>query len=698
MKKIWVSLFMLAAMNCSAATRKWDGEAGNGLWNTAANWSGNIVPRETDDVILDHSFVSAGYAVLLPAGNFSVTILTLLIDPGNGDPITLILPSTNTAIPGLYITEDGDALVLNANAVLRNSSGASSGTGIEIEDVFRINNGGRYIHNTARANAAIVSSLSAEPGTELGIFEFDVPAASYTVSLSGRTYGSLVLSSAARGNIVNYTGSGAIPLHINGNLQINTRVSFNISMTGDCIIHGNYQQASSSVFDLQTSSGNNLVRILGNVSDESVITKSGSGLPVLQMNGSVNQNISIDTLMNAVKFSVNNPAGITLLSPLKLSYNLEFINGRIRTSTAALLTMADNAVHTGSSAAGFVEGPMKKAGDEDFTFPVGKGSIYTPVVLGLGTGASATDEFIVEYIRANPQSIYGADYEIIPPPGTIDHISYAEHWTITSNTGTAVSKDLTLPVNCESFCRDIGSLFVAGYDPGTSRWKSAGWSGSTTSAPAACTGYRVGTITSGAITGFAAFTLATSQSWVVNPLPVNLVAFNATLVNSRKVLVNWQIACCEDLDFEIQRAGKDRLFHTIARISGNRDNFFYRYEDFFPVPGINYYRLKVIDNQHNVFHSRIASLTGTAEKLQIISLVPTVISSETSVTIVSSAARLMDIVIIDAQGRPTRKLHHYLQTGTTTIILRLNDLPGGIYYLIGITAEERTEATLFFKN
>ena len=83
--------------------------------------------------------------------------------------------------------------------------------------------------------------------------------------------------------------------------------------------------------------------------------------------------------------------------------------------------------YTGGSITSFIDGPMKKIGNTNFTFPVGTGGIYAPIGITNGTGELATDEFTAQYVRANPQNVYGNSYFL---GSGIDHISYAEYWTL----------------------------------------------------------------------------------------------------------------------------------------------------------------------------------------------------------------------------------------------------------------------------
>ena len=90
----------------------------DGQWNTAANWVGDLTPGPGDDVILNNSFVAGNYTVTLPAGPITVSINSITIRPAGINFITLRLPLTNTANPGLAVTGPGNALMLDNTATL----------------------------------------------------------------------------------------------------------------------------------------------------------------------------------------------------------------------------------------------------------------------------------------------------------------------------------------------------------------------------------------------------------------------------------------------------------------------------------------------------------------------------------------------------------------------------------------------------
>ncbi len=240
----------------SAATQeiasiKWDGGASTTAWTDANNWNGNAVPLSTDNVLLDNSLVSGSYSVVLPSGAVKTTINKLTITPTLPNIITLTLPSGNTygaANDAGFIVGDNtastDDIILNEGGVLVNASGGSSGNGIQVNALAngtcRINNGGKFIHNTARSTAGTAAAiiLSAAPGTEYGIYEYDVPgSSSFAIAAAGRTYGSLVFSKTS--GTGGYASSGGTPLIIKGNLTFNSGVVYTTTMSGSLDIAGN---------------------------------------------------------------------------------------------------------------------------------------------------------------------------------------------------------------------------------------------------------------------------------------------------------------------------------------------------------------------------------------------------------------------------------------------------------------------------
>ncbi len=681
MKRFFYIIFFSFIILPVKAQITWDGGGGDNQWNTASNWFGDVVPVTGDNVLLDNSIAGGNYTVFLPGGAVTISLNSLNITPSGSNNITLTLPVTNTNNPGLSITGTGDALILNNGAILKNSSGASGGTGISIANVFRINNGGHYIHNTGRGNATIVSQLSAVAGTELGEFEFDDPTGSSIISLSNRTFGSLTLSAVTNGT-ASYIGSGANPLNINGNFKINNGVTFAISMSANFIIHGNYDQASSSIFNLQSSTNNNIVRIKGNVTGQGSITESNTGLPTLELNGTTNQNLNITgSIVNSVTLNMNNTAGATLLSPLILPYNLQLTSGKIQTTTTNILTMVDNAIYSGGSSTSFVEGPMKKIGDDPFDFPIGVGAIYAQIGISGGVGSAITDQFTAEYKRANPQGIHGSVVQ-----AGLNHVSYVEYWKLDQNIGTS-SKLVSLKVNTTSFCKVLANTFV-------SRWNGSVWTneGSIISGFVSIPPFETGTITStNTVSSFGDFTLITDLSFLINPLPIKLISFDVIKSNSTAALLKWELAaCCSDAArFEVEKSTDNRNFTSFDKVPGSLTNRFYTMQDTRLKKGITYYRLKMTDDDGTTTYSRTLSIINNEEGFLITSLWPNPVQNNATIILSATKKDKIRIAISDLSGKIVKQWYVNNTEGNNYIPVNAEGLAPGVYHLTAATENNR---------
>lgn len=682
-KFIFFMVACLFILHATYAQVKWIGSAGDGQWGSAANWiegGSSIVPVLSSDVILDNSFVYGNYSVTLPSSGTTV-INSILISPDPGNTITLILPSSNISNPGFSVTgTTGDVFVLNRGAVFQNSSGVASGSSFAIAGTFRINNGGHYIHNALGMNASIVSQLSTVAGTESGIFEFKVPGApAYTISASGRIYGTLVLSTT--GGSKTYTVPTAVnPLTIKGDFIINANANFTWSDAANIIVNGNLYESSSSVINLSTGTSSPALVLKGNAEISGVITETGTGTPVIEMNGSANQNIAIaGSLVNTIDIKVNNSGGVSLSSPATIPATLFLVNGKIKTDIINILTFPAGATVVGGSSVSFVEGPVKKIGNTDFVFPIGKGAIYAPLTITNVSGESSTDVFVAEYKRQNPNSSIGNTLA-----GGIHHISYVEYWSL-QQTGSSIKK-ISLQVNAESFCKDMSRTYVSHYD-------GVQWTNEATiiaNGPLVSGMHQTGVLQSAmGISSQGYYTLATDLPFAGNALPVTLLSFEAIQTEPSKVKLYWNMPGdnLTSTEFVVQRKVSGRGFSDIGRINTTGTDM-YTYWDYFSTNDPVYYRLKMIDKDGVVAYSKTLLVENKKPGINV-NLFPTIVSSsEVFIEMSSPKALSIQCEIFDLQGKSIRKWNERVNKGTNRFSFTVAILRPGIYYFV-VTMPDR---------
>lgn len=673
MKRFIVGWLILSFFSVDAQF-KWDGGGGDGQWLNPLNWVGDLPPSSSDNVLIDNSSVNGNYNIYLPAGNLTITLNSLVLTPAPGRMITLILPATNTADPGLVVTGNSEALIINQGGVIRNSSGASTGSGISITNFIRINNGGRYIHNTTRGNAAIVSQLATGAGTELGEFEYDVPSVSTTISISGRNYGVLILSAIANGGMATYIGTGISPLNVYGNLIINTGVTFGISLSANFIIHGSLFQNANSIFNIQNSSNSNVIELRGNLNNSGLITETGTGLPRLELKGSSNQQILLSgggNIANSIELVINNPMGVTLNSAVTLPFHLHLINGKIFTSSINLLTLIDGALCNGGSMNSFIDGPVKKIGDDPFIFKVGEGNIYAPVSVSNGSGENQMDAFIAEYKRESPQFITGPYFQ-----NPIDHVSFVEYWLLGRVQGSS-SKLVGLNVSPLSFATQSSSLLVARWDGVV--WRSEGQSGFIPgpSYPPYITGELLSSVVTDFNTGI--FTIGSSIPDPENPLPLRFIKLEAVQTQDRAVL-DWEVAEVPpgQTIFEIEYSIDALHFIQIGIIQSVR-NTRYHFVHSSPEPGMKYYRVVLKNPNGETYYSPIAILKDPYKEDGGLHLFPNPVSTVLKIWFAENLATSPEFLITDISGRILKRKYFITPLDGGQIDWNISDLPAGTY-------------------
>jgi hypothetical protein len=689
---VLISLFLLF-LNSFAGIKTWTGAAGDGLWATPSNWSGNLVPSSNDDVLLDNSAISGNYIVSLP--NTAVVIKTLSISPDPAKIIQLILPASNIMDSAFTAIGPGYGLLINKGGVFQNSSGLTSGESLNIADSIRINNGGKYVHRTRASHAnSIVRLLSTAPGTEEGIFEFDVPRASYTVSMSNRTYGTLMLSAIAAGGAISYTCNGSNTLTVNGNLQINEGVNFSVDLggaNGNISIKGDYIQ-NGGIFNIASGAGNSTsVSIRGNLVQSSAgsITETNTGLPSIELNGNSQQVIFLaGNITNNINFRMNNPEGAILLSPLRLPYKLELIKGKIITSSINLLTLQSSCsivVDSTSSNNSFIDGPLRKEGLSStpyFLFPVGKNASLRWLEL-----KSATGSFVVEYIKSNPRSlsnVCGAG---------IDHVSPVEYWTIQpdSNPIPSANVELSFHIPESGAITDLNFLDIASLSGGI--WMDAGQSAVT---GAFNTAGSVVSTTINNLPGSGYFSLASTAD-LENPLPVALIDFNGNMVHNTAELT-WHIDLPGEADYFEVMTKRLNDFEVIAKVKATGNKYYYQYGDDSVQNGISFYRLRITDKAGIEYLSKIIAINNSKSDFTITIAPAIVLGNRASLRINSARNQKLEWIITSMDGRIIKRESVSAYSGNNIFLLDLSELAEGMYQLTGISADKQFYTVRFIKQ
>ena len=663
------------------AQKKWDGEGGDGLWENSLNWTNNTVPTSTDDVVLDNNFVATNYDINIAGTTGSVTCRSVIISPAFSFSINLIIPSTNLQPIALSTLGPGYSIEINNGGILTNASGAASGTILSVVDSMKINNGGKYIHKTQRGNAAILNTISSVTGTEKGIVEFDVKvvSGSYIVSLTNRTFGTLIFSAVTNNGPITYTSNANNGVLIRGDLLINPLVTLSVGFNDTIDVIGNFFH-DGNLFNLSNNGNATVLQLRGNAhsSPSGTITETNVAKPVILLSGTGIQSLQLQgAVTNEIVLKLEKNSTTILTAPLTLPYQLELKKGILKTDQRNLLTLAATAeivVDSTKIDQSFIDGPMKKLGlfkRDHFICPVGKENKMRWVEL-----RNATGDFTLEYFKGNP-------YALGTIMNGVDHISRIEYWTIEADAASSGRVELSFDNVNSGGVTDVASLRVAQL---TTSWINQGNSGTTGSAGAA------GSVVSALITTFSVtdknFSLA-SIAPNENPLPVRWIQLNVRDMN-KGVELQWRIPQdWKPKEFKIELSLDGTLYNQVGRCAFEEGRNPYLYKITSMYSGNRWYRVVGVEWNGEEFQSKAFATNSSVPEL-FIWCNNRLYARELNIWINSKRSMNLNLIIVDISGRQTWREMVSVHAGVQEVKRILPMLSSGLYYLSASNATARS--------
>jgi hypothetical protein len=182
--------------------------------------------------------------------------------------------------------------------------------------------------------------------------------------------------------------------------------------------------------------------------------------------------------------------------------------------------------------------------------------------------------------------------------------------------------------------------------------------------------------------------LYSTESAVV--LPISWLSFDAVPV-SNKIMLDWQVEYSDQIaNFEVDRSTDGEHFVSIGDQPVNNSlvngSISYSFEDGKPNPGVNYYRIAVIDIDGSAAYSKIvkASLQNSGS---VISILSNPGYNNTLELINAGSQMINEIDIIDVTGRILVQSRPNSQN--TTIQVDLHNLSQGLYFVQVINAAKK---------
>ena len=443
----------------------------------------------------------------------------------------------------------------------------------------------------------------------------------------------------------------------------------------------------------------NLLHTAGIFGAGSPSTSESINLFVVEMNSINAQTISsyngsIDNTANQVTLRINNSSatGVTLASPLavgRLSFN-SGLGGRLTTTATNVLTInnvsgSSLVVENNADFTGFVDGPVRRKTitADPLVFPTGNGTVYRPATV------------IPAAADANPTT-YEATYFNAPHPdrnqtlAPILGVSDTEYWEV-HREGAGVDAQVQLTLNgVLNGAVPTDSIVVAKFDGGN--WmNSQGAEGNALIATSTN-----GTVTSGILTSFSFFTFGYTTD---GALPTTLLSFTARKTAGNEAAINWKVTDNSAPErFEVARSSDGVNFSVIGTEAGVERKFSYDFTDAHLLSGNNYYRLRMIDKDGSVTFSNIIVVINGIKGVLISGLMPTIVNTQTRLSVSASLNGKMQLVITDASGRVIQQQVAQINMGSQNILLDATRLKAGAYQVTGYMNGEKTSTFRFIKR
>ncbi|MDN5199954.1 DUF4347 domain-containing protein [Fulvivirgaceae bacterium BMA10] len=554
-------------------------------------------------------------------GNVDAAIYTPVV-PGGGAPqgaIVVVDPGVTVTINGngvsLYQTQINGTL--DVGTTVNHRLGTVTGTGtLRISgstlpngfynDFFSCSGGGlEYSGSTdydVLGNITTLSTLTFSGTGERRLANNDINVCN-DLTVNGPTFiNDNGRDITVQGDLILQTGTFETGVGNNNNIQGNLTLNggtFDGMTGGTNTVDGNVSIAGGT---LTVGSGGSL-NIEGNLSFTSGTFNGGSGLSKIVLNGSGAQDVS-GTFTGASqmhRLEVNNGNGVTFSGNVDINNELLLTNGIIANGSNNLTLNASATVtpSTGSSSS-YVNGALRKIMNvsSSFTFPVGSGSRWGYASVNNVSEGGLTWQ--VEYF--NQGAINDAAISnMTPASSSILTMSGNEYWKIADDVGTAPSGSVTAEIGLSwDGSSDVSAtqtereqLEIMAWNTTNSNWDNFG--GANFSAGHTQSG---GSLTSSTNVTFSERIITLGSTDSANPLPIELIEFNAVAVEG-EVKLDWKTASETNNDFfEIQRSEDGENWEVIGILDGAGTTSVvqsYDFTDQRPLFGQSYYRLRQID-------------------------------------------------------------------------------------------------------
>lgn len=390
------------------------------------------------------------------------------------------------------------------------------------------------------------------------------------------------------------------------------------------------------------------------------LNSSNSEVQVQHLSGSGTYSFTELTINNT--YSLN--PSVTLNKNINVVESLTLTSGLVNTGSTNIIAMESGATITNGSATSYINGPMTKDGTAAFVFPVGKGGKWRRIGI---SGPTSTSVFRAEYFNAP----FTTTNNVNAP---LNDISTVEYWQLDRLSGSG-NASVTL------YWEDAGVSGINNCSDLTiARWNGASWDerAAATVGGSSCSGTGTGAVTTTAVvTAFSPFTFGSKLGGGTNPLPIELISFEAECIHDG-VKLHWSTATEKNnAFFYLEKSADGQNWQELKRMRAainSQVTLNYSYVDSVLLSDAPaYYRLSAIDIYGNADQPVSLALSCSAQQNDW-TLFPNPLESGTlNVELhLTSDYGNGSLAIYNSLGELCYRQEIYLRKGTTRIQIPLS--------------------------
>lgn len=382
--------------------------AASGRWNVTSTWeqatsmlgpwsAATATPTNANS---DTIIIRSGHIVRNTA---AVTVDQVYIESGGTLRLTAAAMTFANG-PGADILVDGTLMDSSSTAVIFNTGAR-----------WRLGSSGTYIKTSG--SSAVVwrdnydGGISTIPSTAHWRIQKTGTMNPSVVTVGGMHYPNLYIENFTTTMytpaVAGYFQGAADYPRIKGSFDLGGTGSNYVTFTVDVThatripVEGDFIVRSGNILRLWGNGFN----IRGNITVNGTLLYDHDHDRTFELSGAASQTISGSGPFKIWNLRINKDAAsntVTLNRPLTVDNRVEFVTGRVITSSSNRLIFNVYAGHTGASASSHVVGPVQKVGNAAFEFPVGKSGILRPITItdstayvwfeNFGTGCSTGTE------------------------------------------------------------------------------------------------------------------------------------------------------------------------------------------------------------------------------------------------------------------------------------------------------------------